>query len=122
MPSKVFNAAEFEATIGRIRSGTDATYEISRPLFDAQLDKEVHEDAISGRHIEAYHQVLEYHGFVFIGPQTLGPYSNGAPRVVGEWRNAQLHRAFTARDILTGFKCPEDFHQWINRDVFDTVS
>lgn len=112
-----FDPAEFMKTLERMTRNQDAAFENPKPDFDAKLHREVVAQAVRGRRIEDYKQVLSAFGFLYFPAGRLPPFVDGSRRKDGEWRSARLQMAFTENDILANYSGAEDFAKWCERQV-----
>lgn len=100
--------------MARVLEGSDFGSTSPTPKFDPQTHCEMLSDAIQGRRIEDFRQVLEAQGFRFIPAKALPRTSDGQRPKEGQWRNSRMGFGFTDSDVLGMFpKGPEEFHTWM---------
>lgn len=116
MKRPAFDAAEFQATLARLKAGTDYGSDKNR-VFDPVLHRDVIAESVKGRKIENYKVALEAMGFRYIPPTHLPPYPNGSMHTEGEWRCSRYRMAFTDNEVLAWFASPEELVKWVQRAV-----
>jgi hypothetical protein len=117
MAEAKFDPAEFARTVERMADGQDlADWSNPAPKFDPKLHKDVRDDAIHGRTIDAYRRALEHHGLKYIPAHRLGVWNDMTPHTEGQWVHPDfdLKLAFTETDVLSMFPGGgEELHDWI---------
>ena len=122
--SSQFDAAEFSATMDRLRNGQGFGDGPVRPDFDPAQHREMLSDAVHGRRIEDYRQALERAGFRYYPTGSIPPgceasgFMPDRPLVEGQWRRPPSRHiktplAMTDAQVTAWFSGPEEFWKWM---------